>query len=71
MEENTNGIRAVPFSLEAEQSVLGCNLIDDNKVKGCVFCGAIYVEDDFAFAKETGECPSCHSKLNEVMLKEF
>ena len=34
----------------------------------CVECGAIFEDDDLAFAHETGECPHCHRAIEALWI---
>lgn len=44
-------------------------LITSGMVKGCAYCGSEFMDDDFAYALETGECQCCHNYLSEVTLQ--
>lgn len=35
----------------------------------CVECGATFENDDLAFVHETGECPYCHIRVEEIWVK--
>lgn len=35
----------------------------------CVKCGAVFENDDLAFAHETGECPYCHMPIKYLWVK--
>lgn len=43
--------------------------IKKDTVAGCGYCEAIFDEDDFAYALETGKCQYCHSTLLKVLVK--
>lgn len=43
--------------------------IEKGTVIGCGYCEAIFEEDDFAFALNTGQCQYCHSTLMKVLVK--
>lgn len=43
--------------------------IKKDTVAGCGYCEAIFEEDDFAYALETGTCQYCHSTLMKVLVK--
>ena len=43
--------------------------IKKDTVAGCGYCEAIFEEDDFACALETGQCQYCQSVLMKVLVK--
>lgn len=36
----------------------------------CVECGAVFEDDDLAFAHETGHCQYCHKEIEAVWIKQ-
>ena len=65
MEENTNSIRTVPFSLEAEQSVLGAMFLDKDCIPDAI---EILKGDDFYIGRNkelflTRKDTGCNGKI--------
>lgn len=43
--------------------------LESGEVIRCAKCGAIFEEDDGAFAVETGECQYCHELMEKGLTK--
>lgn len=40
-----------------------------NKI-ACIKCGAVFEDDDLAYAHETGLCQYCHAKIKAIWIKK-
>ena len=38
-------------------------------VIACAECGAIFEDDDLAYASETGLCQCCHKEINDIWIR--
>jgi len=46
------------------------DLFLQGKIDGCLKCGAVFEDDDYAFASETGLCQYCHKTISVIEEEE-
>lgn len=45
--------------------------LQSGKSVACVECGESFIDDDFAFITNVGECPYCHKSVSSVWVKQL